>query len=155
MLVQTKSIVNSRNINNVINYISKRNYSTSVKKIKDTRWEINPLKISGKKKSYVFCSLDVETIKLYGYEQVPILITFAYLIENKVNCLVVKIDHKLLLVNKDNAINKMWSEFYDKLISLNLGNNLIIYSHNLGALLRKMDISFYLLYLNLQRNLKT
>jgi hypothetical protein len=125
-----------------ISNIGKRSYSTaaSIGKVisyleepKYNPWQIKPVKRNVIDYSSILCTLDVETIKLQDNIQIPILITFSYMKDNKVNCFIIKIDPNLLLIDKDKAIFNMWKNFYNKLKGLELGNNLKIYSHNLGA----------------------
>ena len=72
-------------------------------------------------------------MKYQGNFQIPVAISFAYL-ENKVaKSFVVLINKYFLLFDKDKAILAMWKDFYERLESLNLGEKLVIYSHNLGA----------------------
>lgn len=102
------------------------------KKPKRDPWFIYPLKRSGKLKNNIICTLDIETIEWLG-PQIPICITFAYESEQSLKYIIVIIDHELLIVDKNKAIKNMWLEFYQKVMDENIGNSLIIYSHNLGA----------------------
>lgn len=122
---KTTSRVKQFNFNN-----PKRSYSTMP--VKRNKWAINPLESMSLNESKKICALDVETIQFNGSVQIPIAISFAYKQRNGFYAFVNLIDRELLLIDKDKAILKLWTEFYNKLKSLNLGRNLRIYSHNLG-----------------------
>lgn len=136
----------------------KRHYSTKISTInksleltleerlleekrKKDRWLIKPLKKSGKNNLTTICTLDVETIKSSSNsnKQIPIAITFAY--ENKIKysrtfnqkSFIVMIDHELLKENELKAVQQLWLKFFFKLKSMNIGTDLTIYTHNLGA----------------------
>ena len=94
--------------------------------------ELKPLAKCGKKGLGILCALDVETISINNV-QIPIAISFAYRFKNRLNSFVMMIDYNLLLENKELAIQNLWNDLFDKLKSLQISNELFIYSHNLGG----------------------
>ena len=122
---------------------NKKYYHTSVNNQINKNWLIKPLKIAGLNKNAKICVLKFETIKLNSNIQIPVAISFAYpnllvkqTSENRtvIKSFVVLIDNKLLLTNIEEAVNKLWNEFHNKLINLNLGINLKIYTQFLGSI---------------------
>lgn len=95
-------------------------------------WFIYPLKRGGELVKAVICTLDIETIE-WNNVQIPICITFAYNKLQGIKTVIVMIDHKLLLVDENKAIKKMWLNFYQMLKDESIGSFLVIYTHNLGA----------------------
>lgn len=92
---------------------------------------IKPLKTSNNINKSTIATIDLETIH-FNSNQIPISISFSYILNNEIITLFELIDHDLLLNNHDKAVNSLWFNFMTKLNSLNL-NNCIIYSHNLGS----------------------
>lgn len=105
----------------------------NIEKDKKNRWFIKKLQYSSQDRISVICSLDVETIKLNSDTQLPIAISFAYSLNNEIKSFYTLIDPILLKLDSEKAILNLWEKFYDKLISLDLGTSLKIYSHNLGS----------------------
>lgn len=70
-----------------------RTYSTKP----NNKWSINPLENAGKTASNKLCAMDVETKNLYDGVRIPMAITFAYKLRNKIYCFLTLIDFNLLI----------------------------------------------------------
>ena len=110
-----------------------RSYSTMVHRDdKNKRWYIHPLAPSTLTSRRKICTLDIETINYKDGIQSAMAISF-YKERSVFKSIVQLIDLDLYYVNRKLAIAEMWNNFYAQLKALNLGRDLIIYTHNLGS----------------------
>ena len=92
---------------------------------------IKPLKTPQNINKMMIATIDLETIELNN-NQLPISISFSYILNEKLITIFELIDHNLLLKNHDEAVKSLWFNFMNKLNNLNL-NKCVIFSHNLGS----------------------
>lgn len=108
----------------------KRNFHNNSVKINQTEL-IKPLKTSKNVNKTSIATIDLETIQLNN-KQIPISISFSYILKDEIITLFELIDHNLILENSDTAVKSLWFNFMTKLNKLNL-HKYIVYSHNLGS----------------------
>ena len=77
----------------------------------------------------LFYTMDIETISINAGVQIPVMLTLAG--RNIENGKYFLADHQLMQHNIDDAVAKLWSEFYEYLA--NISGSLTIYIHNLGG----------------------
>lgn len=92
---------------------------------------IKPLKTTPNIQKMSIGTIDIETIE-YNNNQLPISISFSYLVNDKIFTIFKIINYDLLLKDSDKAVKLLWLNFMDVLNKLNL-NKCIIFSHNLGS----------------------
>ena len=92
---------------------------------------IKPLKTPIKINKSFIGAIDLETIEINDI-QIPISISFSYILNHNINTIFELIDYDLLKTNSDAAVKKLWLTFMNKLDDLNL-HRCIIFSHNLGS----------------------
>ena len=127
----------------------KRSYST----VASPKWSkglITPLSLFNQKGKLILenpktiFTMDIETIKHNGF-QTPIAISSC----GPTGSNLFLIDHKLFLINSDQAVNQLWSQYFNYLINeiihLNL-DKVTIFAHNLG------DFDGYFSYKGLLNN---
>lgn len=109
--------------NNTLQFHNKRNYSTRINSISPIKNNI----ITGI--CELISAMDIETID-YNGNQIPAAITLAYIDGgNQILSKIFLIDYNLLLVDKDLALNILWSDY----ISYITKNSIkCIFVHNLG-----------------------
>lgn len=76
-------------------------------------------------------AIDLETIELNNV-QIPISISFSYLLDGKINTNFNLIDYNLLLKDPEKAVKLLWLNFINEINDLNL-HKCVVFSHNLGS----------------------
>jgi DNA polymerase type B, organellar and viral len=76
-------------------------------------------------------TIDLETIELNN-NQIPISISFSYILNNELFTIFELINSDLLLINPNKAVKLLWLNFMSKLNDLKL-EKCVIFSHNLGS----------------------
>jgi DNA polymerase family B len=110
----------------------KRSFHYSCVNNKDTNLNtIKPLKIPQSVHKMSITTIDIETIE-FNNIQIPVAISFAYNINEKIFTIFKLIDYNLLLKDSDKAIKLLWLNFIDELNELKL-NKHVVFSHNLGS----------------------
>lgn len=147
--VRIKSTHNAITIERKSFNSQKRSYST----VASPKWSkglITPLSLYNQKGKLILenpktiFTMDIETIKHNGF-QTPIAISSC----GPTGSNLFLIDHKLFLINSDQAVNQLWSQYFNYLINeiiqLNL-DKVTIFAHNLG------DFDGYFSYKGLLNN---
>lgn len=111
---------------------SRRSFHTSSLIAKNNNINfIKPLKIPKNINKTLIATIDLETIELNN-NQIPISISFSYVLNGKIFTVFELIDYNLLLNNPTDAIKLLWLNFMNRINDLNL-HKCIIFSHNLGS----------------------
>ena len=92
---------------------------------------IKPLKIPKNINKLLIATIDLETIEINNV-QIPISISFSYLLHGRINTIFQLIDYKLLLMNQDEAVKLLWFNFMNEINELKL-HKVVVFSHNLGS----------------------
>lgn len=92
---------------------------------------IKPLKTPQNIKKILIATIDIETIE-FNSTQLPISISFSYILNNELFTIFKLIDYNLLLKNPNEAVKLLWLDFMNDLNNLNLPK-CVIFSHNLGS----------------------
>jgi DNA polymerase type B, organellar and viral len=108
----------------------RRSFYTSCLLNKNTNL-INPLKTPKNLNKIPIATIDLETIELNN-NQIPISISFSYILNNELFTIFELIDSDLLLINPNKAVKLLWLNFMSKLNDLKL-EKCVIFSHNLGS----------------------
>ena len=109
--------------------ISKRSYSTDNFKVNHY---IKPLQIKNLS-NLTIVAIDIETVE-YNNMEYPILISLAYMVEDKPRYLTVEVDPVIFEQDTDFAIFLMWKNFFDQMKKLKLHKKkVVIFAHNLGS----------------------
>jgi len=128
----TSSLKRTKGSTNNSIYQFRRSFHTSnlISANKDLHL-IKPLKVSKTLKKMLIATIDLETIQ-FNKNQIPISISFSYILNDQLTTIFELIDYKLLLENPDEAIKALWLNFMNRINNLNL-HNCVIFSHNLGS----------------------
>ena len=111
-------------------HISRRSFHSSSLINKDLHL-IKPLKIPKNINKILIAPIDLETIELNN-NQIPVSISFSYILNNEIFTIFELINHNLLLENPEQAIKLLWFNFMNKINDLSL-HKIVIFSHNLGS----------------------
>lgn len=123
--------IKGKKTNNTI-YQSRRSFHTNslISTSKDLNF-IKPLKTPKIVNKTLLATIDLETIELNN-NQIPISISFSYLLDGKILTIFELIDYSLLLKDPENAVRLIWLNMMNKINDLNL-HNCVIFTHNLGS----------------------
>jgi DNA polymerase type B, organellar and viral len=126
-----KSTIGGKKASNSIHQ-SRRSFHTSCVNLtnKDLNF-IKPLKTAKNINRSMIAAVDLETIELNN-NQIPISISFSYILKGKLFTIFEIIDPNLLLINQDDALKSLWLNFMNKINDLNL-HKVVVFTHNLGS----------------------
>lgn len=79
----------------------------------------------------LIATIDLETIE-FNNNQIPISISFSYILNGKLITIFELINYNMLLENPEQAVKLFWLNFMNKVNDLNL-HKIVIFSHNLGS----------------------
>ena len=126
-----QATIKGKKASNTVHQFRRSFHTSSLINLNKSLNLIKPLKIPKNINKTLIATIDLETIELNN-NQIPISISFSYILNEELITIFELIDYDLLLNNPDQAVKLLWLTFMNKINDLNL-HKCIIFSHNLGS----------------------